>query len=566
MSDSELVTGGLPCPDCGGSDPLALYDDGHTHCFSCDTTTQPGSYNGPGGAAPGQHKKKPRGLLKGLEYQALHKRKITEETCRKFGYGIGETSRGKVQVAPYYDADRNLVGQKLRGRDKAFSWRGEVKPQDCRPFGSHVWPETGKNIVVTEGEIDALAMSQVQGNKWPVVSIPTGAGKKAVRKYMASQLEYFEGFDKVIIMFDMDPIGQEAAKAAAEVLGPRAHIAVLPLKDPGEMLEKGKVKELTDAMWRAKKHQPEGIVDLFSLREEVLKPVEWGLSYPWDELTDLTFGARLGELIAFGAGTGIGKTDVFTQIMQHFIEEHGEKLGVFALEQEPQQTAVRLVGKIAKKAFHVPLPRDATEEDYSQRKVEIATAWEAHVSEGMVYLYDSFGINEWESVASKIRYLRDAEGVRFFFLDHLTALAAGHEDERKALDNIMAEMGSLVKEVPITIFFISHLATPEGTPHEEGGRVKIRHFRGSRAIGFWSSYMIGLERNQQAESERVRATTTVRILKDRETGRATGQTFWLAYDHETGMLSSTTDPEQEGSTFGFEDATEEDPTTEQGDF
>jgi hypothetical protein len=32
-------------------------------------------------------------------------------------------------------------------------------------------------IVVTEGEIDALAMSQVQGNKWPVVSIACGADR-----------------------------------------------------------------------------------------------------------------------------------------------------------------------------------------------------------------------------------------------------------------------------------------------------------------------------------------------------------------------------------------------------
>jgi twinkle protein len=35
-------------------------------------------------------------------------------------------------------------------------------------------------LTITEGEIDALSVSQAQGNKWPVVSVPTGA-KGAVK-------------------------------------------------------------------------------------------------------------------------------------------------------------------------------------------------------------------------------------------------------------------------------------------------------------------------------------------------------------------------------------------------
>ena len=104
---------------------------------------------------------------------------------------------------------------------------------------------------------------------------------------------------------------------------------------------------------------------------------------------------------------------------------------------------------------------------------------------------------------------------------------------------MMAEMGSLVKELGVWVLFVSHLATPEGTPHEEGGRAKIRHFKGSRAIGFWSHFMIGLERNQQAEEEDDRSTTVYRMLKDRYTGRSTGETFNIRYDQKTGRLVET---------------------------
>jgi twinkle protein len=126
--------------------------------------------------------------------------------------------------------------------------------------------------------------------------------------------------------------------------------------------------------------------------------------------------------------------------------------------------------------------------------------------------------------------------VQYVFLDHLTALAAAEEDERVALERIMADMGSLVKRLDIALILVSHLATPEHGSHEEGARVTIRQFKGSRAIGFWCHFMFGLERDQQSEDDSTRTTTTFRVLKDRYTGRATGATFALGYDRDTGML------------------------------
>ena len=38
MTESEFIKH-EPCPDCGSSDALAVYTDGHTFCFSCQTRT-----------------------------------------------------------------------------------------------------------------------------------------------------------------------------------------------------------------------------------------------------------------------------------------------------------------------------------------------------------------------------------------------------------------------------------------------------------------------------------------------------------------------------------------------
>lgn len=541
MRDSELIEHrACPSAECGSSDAFAVYDDGHGWCYSCGHF-EPGES---GRSSPAPRTKTPSNLIQGGEVQRLKTREITAETCAHFGYVKVDYKGQSCFVAPYYNGEGQLVAQKLRLASKDFKWRGDSKAIDVLPFGSHCFPHSGKKLIVTEGEIDALAMSQVQNNRWPTVSIPTGATPKTVRRYFARHMDYFEGFDEVVLMFDMDEIGRAATQQAAEVLGSRAKIATLAMKDPSDMLKAGKVQDLLAAMWGAKTYRPEGIVDLASLKEDVLRPIEKGLSWPFETLTELTYGIRLGEIYALGAGTGVGKTDFFTQTMAHLMKEHDQKIGVFALEQEPKETGLRVMGKLAEKPFHIP--------DAGWVKDDLAAAWDEYAKDGTMFLYDSFGINDWDAVKSKIRYLRDAEGVQYFFLDHLTALAAWQDDERVALEKIMAELGGLVKEIPIALFFISHLATPDGKPHEEGGRVMIRHFKGSRSIGFWSHFMFGLERDQQNSNHKIRTTTTFRVLKDRYTGRSTGQVFYLGYDQETGYLFETTPPDETAESFGFD--------------
>lgn len=519
MSGSEFLRH-IPCENCGSSDGNSLYSDGHQFCFVCNTDVQPKG----GGKITKEASKKlipPEDLV----YQAIPKRKLREDTCSHFGYGIGTYNGKKVQVAPYYDKSGALVGQKLRFPDKTFAVLGSIK--DAMPFGFHCWPRTGKRVVVTEGEIDALTMSQVQGNKWPVVSIPNGV--QGAKKTIAKHRDYFLGFDEVVLVFDQDEPGQKAVQECAAVLGGRAKIAALPLKDPNEMLLAGRVDELVTAVWRAEPYRPEGIVKGSELKERVSKKPEWGLSWFCDTLTKYTYGIRTTELIALGAGVGVGKTDLLTQQIHHFLFHHKENVGAFFLESTCEDLMRRMLGKHAGKQFHLP-DGDWTEDD-------LEAAWKDYYSCGAeVFLYDSFGSNKWESIREKIEYLYHAEGVRYFILDHLTALAAEEEDERRALDAIMAEMGGLVKKLGIALIFVSHLATPERGSHEEGAQVQARHFRGSRAIAQWSSFMIGLERNQQADDEEERHTTTVRIIKDRYTGKATGEKFRLGYDHATGRL------------------------------
>lgn len=446
-------------------------------------------------------------------------RGITPETFAFWKYGKGTYKGEPVHIASHFSNGR-MVGQKIRTRSKDFKVLGKLEPL----YGQWLWSPT-RRLVVTEGELDALSVSQVMNNRWPVVSIPQGAPSAA--KALGEASEWVEEFDEVVLLFDQDEVGRDAAEEAAQVLSPgKAKIGVLPRKDANEMLKAEEEKALMQAIYDAKTYRPDGIVSLGDVMHEILTPPKVGMSAPWQTMTDLMYGFRPGEWYCIGAGVGVGKTDVFMTILAHLLKQNEPVAGIF-LEQPVSETGKRLAGKLDGKLYHVP------DVEFDPKGLEETLA---SISDHL-YLYNHFGTCDWDVIKKLLRYLRHGCGVRYVFLDHLTALASHADDERRALDSICAEMSSLCQELGLTMFVVSHLTTPSGEAHEEGGRVKEKHFTGSRAIARWAHYMIGLERNKQDEDEEERHVTTVRFLKDRYTGRATGKCFRIKYDPESGVLA-----------------------------
>jgi twinkle protein len=135
---------------------------------------------------------------------------------------------------------------------------------------------------------------------------------------------------------------------------------------------------------------------------------------------------------------------------------------------------------------------------------------------------------------------------KIIILDHISILVSGgqHGDERKALDEIMTKLRSLTQDTGITLFAVSHLKRPEGKAHEEGAVTSVAQLRGSASIAQLSDFVIGLERNGQADDPTERNTTYMRVLKNRFSG-ITGPAGALLYSGQTGRLSEYTPPEEE---------------------
>ena len=507
----------LPCPDCGSTDALTINTDGSTKCYSC------GIFK-PNGKAPAVSKRPSGGVFEACNYQAITARKINEDTCRKFGYAVGIRRQQPCHIANYRNLSGDVIAQKFRFQDKSFTCEG--KPTFF--FGQHLWPNGGRKVVITEGEIDALTVSQVQDNKWPVVSLPSGA--QSAKTVFKNNFEWLDSFDEVVLMFDEDDQGRKAAEEVCHLLpAGKTKIARLPMKDPNEMLLEGRGSEIVKAMWDAKPWKPDDIVDGVDLYERLTTPKNFtAIDYPFAGLNRLTHGIRKGEIVTFCAGSGIGKSHVCKVIAHDILKHSDHNVGYVALEESLERTANSIIGLEMGELLHLD-PNFTPTDSYNE-------AFKVTVGSGRCFLYDHWGSLDSDNLISHIRYMTKVLDVDYLVLDHLSIVVSGmgDGDERRMIDNTMTKLRALVEETKLGLILVSHLKRPEGRGHEEGASTSLAQLRGSAGIAQLSDMVIGLERNQQDTEDRNK--TVMRVLKNRFSGE-TGIACALNYNPETGSMS-----------------------------
>jgi twinkle protein len=531
MSDSKFVKH-TPCAHCGSSNANGLYDDGHQWCFKCET------YTNPDGSTELRQSKTMTPTTTRINFydnattNAINNRGISQATC--LSYGVKQDPLGNKHYYPYYDADGTMVAVKTRSvADKQFSIAGEFK--DAILFGQQNFAKAGRYLTICEGEIDAMASFQMQGSKYPVVSIRNGAS--AALKDCKAQYEYIDSFENIVIDFDADEPGQKAAQAVAELFGGKVKVLKHKkgYKDAADYLKNNSGKEYVDAWWSAESYIPDGIIQGNSLWEVVSTPIEKAdCDYPYEALNKLTYGIRKGELVMVTAGSGLGKSQFLREIVWHILNKTTDNIGLMFLEEGVRKTARSLMSLAVNRPIHLP--------DVEVTPEELKDAFDRTLGTDRLYLFDHFGSTSLENIINRVRYMAKGLNCGYVFLDHLSIIVSGGDvgDERKALDAIMTKLRMLVQETGISLICVSHLKRPEAKGHEEGAATSLAQLRGSGAIAQLSDIVIGLERNGQATDLIERNTTHVRVLKNRFSG-FTGQAGHLLYQSHTGRMLETTE-------------------------
>ena len=508
-TESEFVAH-EPCPNCGSSDANSRYSDGHTFCFSCHTYTPAEDWTH---THTGMNTNERVQFLGSAEQ--LHKRRISEATNQFYRiYRYGNTLR-----FPYYNDSGQVVGFKIKSKKKEFHYEGQGTDQ---LFGQHLFPTSGKRIVITEGELDAASCYEVMSG-WPMVSLPHGAA--SAKKDLQKAIPFLQGYQEIVLFFDNDEAGRTATELASGIL-PAGRVKVARLdnyKDASDALQAGDTDCIRKAIWDAKPYRPDGIIDGKSLFDVVTAPTEEAVwEYPFKGMNEKLHGIRYGELITITAGTGSGKTSFVREIASKLCQK-GETVGILELEANNKRTALGLMSAAVGKALHIG----------EHEEKELKEAFDATLANWNVYLFDGFGSFDPDVIYNRIEYLASGLECRIIFLDHLSILLSGLDgDERRMIDSTMTRLRSLVERTGITLYLVSHLrrSNSDSNSHEEGGRVSLGQLRGSHSISQISDTVIALERDQQSED--ANNITTVRVLKNRYSGEV-GVATRLTYDLST---------------------------------
>tara|TARA_B100000886_G_scaffold335769_1_gene293382 strand:- start:1847 stop:3268 length:1422 start_codon:yes stop_codon:yes gene_type:complete len=454
--------------------------------------------------------------------QRLQKRKLSEKTCQLY-----KIYRDEAQLRfPYFDGSGRIKGFKTKTKLKEFKYEG-VSTDTL--FGQHLFPNSGKRITITEGELDAASCYEAMEG-WPMVSLPHGVA--SAKKDIQKQIPLLQGYKEIVLFFDKDEAGRRATEQVAAIL-PHGTVKIAnladPYKDASDALQAGDKNAICRAIWDAKPYQPDGIVDGKSLLDAVTTPCPpCDHKYNWAGLQEKTHGIRYGELTTITAGTGQGKSTFCRQLATELLEE-GVKVGYIALEESNRRTALGLMSVAVGKALHLG------EHDYETLK----HAYDSTINGWQLYLYDHFGSLSSDIIYSRIEYMALGLDIKVIFLDHLSILLSGLDgDERRMIDQTMTNLRSLVERTGITLFLVSHLRrTQTDKDHTDGAKVSLGQLRGSQAISQLSDTVLALERDQQAGDD----TSTLRVLKNRYSGE-TGVAAALKYDKQTCRFNETTDP------------------------
>lgn len=535
---------------CGSSDALQVFENENGkftgYCFACDTYVPDPYSEGQKPARKGRLKKSDAEVQEEIDAIAaypimgLKSRSLKQETLDYFGVRVGLSEvDGITPIVSCYPVHKNgvLVGYKEKLLKEKIIWSVGDTKGDTDLFGWRKALESGATkLFITEGEDDACALFQAfkdkeKGGKWEeynpaVVSLTKGAG--GVKKDLTFNLQKIrKNFKTVIFVFDMDDAGRKAVEDGMSII-PTAHSVDIPEKDANDCVIKGKSLALANAcLFKTSVPKNTRIVLASTYYEDARKPAEFGLSYPWPKMTELTRGQRVGETYYLGSGVKMGKSTCKDTLAAHFITEHKKKVFMAAPEEVGKDTLKGVVGKVVGSNFKDP------KLDFNYEKFDEGY----EVVRDSLYLLDMYQHLNWENLKSDIVVAAN-EGCEVVMVDPITNLTNGinSADANTVLQEISQELAAMAMDFGLIVWIFCHLRAPDsGDPHERGGKVQSYQFAGSRAMMRSCHMMVGLEGNKDPDlPEEVRNQRRLVILEDRQFGQS--GTVPLYFNEKTGLL------------------------------
>ena len=391
-------------------------------------------------------------------------------------------------------------------------------------FGQNLF-NTGsyRTLIITEGELDALSAFQMMNNnpkrpQFAVVSLPSATPNKDI---WVKNKEWLESFSKIVVATDNDEAGEKVAKTIQRLYPKAARRVVMDsFKDANEFLVGDAATDFVTAVNSAKTYTPSNVI---ATTEAFLDLLDSTKDHAFcatgiEEFDDLALGLMRNHVTLFKAATGQGKTELMRYLEYTLLTTNPDiSIACTHLEETDLRSVLGLCS--------YQLQKNVTRLDLIEAhglKEDVRGAISDLTKEGR---YIQFGVADASTVAdilAQIRWLSEARGVSFVFLEPIQDLLAGASDvesKEKMLSDLAVRLTTLAAELEIGIVVVGHT--------NDNGQIKY-----ARTIEQRASVVVDLSRDQLAEDPDARNTLKMVITKNRPTG-ATGYAGSLKFNPET---------------------------------
>lgn len=490
----------LPCPCGRSSDAYAVDHDGDGFCFSCDKY-----FNNSG-------KEKYNNMVGKEEYRSFSHRGISEKTFDFFG--IVTKFIDDVPVETGFPHVNGMIKIRRMGevpkKDRFYINNSSPIP-GC--FGIELFdPGSKDSITISEGLYDYPSVYEMCSGQTASVAVQSSSTAKRDCTY---NYDIINSYKKIILCFDNDEQGKKAEREVASLFDFNKvyRVRLSKHKDPNEYKENKKDFEFYAAWKSASKFSPEHIISSFMDVRNALETHKEDVigNYPFTDLENKLYGLHKGEVIVVKAPEGVGKTEFFRALEYYNLKNTKNRIGILHME-EDNATTIKGIA-----TYELRTPCALPDSGVSNELVMETYKSVVNQDESRIFIHSSFDVTDEDEIVDNIRFLVAAAGCSIVFLDHITWLATGtdDEDERKKLDRISQRLKLLAMELEFCLVMISHV--------NDAGQT-----RGSRNISKVANTVISLSRDVSAGDN----ITNFVIDKARLTGR-TGPAGFAVFNTET---------------------------------
>lgn len=392
----------------------------------------------------------------------------------------------------------------MKDKKQQFANKITAKEQETfrMPFFSHFKAPSCDYLIITEGEFDCIALSQLGACN--CVSLPNGSG--SVESAFKNHYEFLQEFDKIYIAFDMDESGEKAALKALSMISPSKYRRIcFPCKDANDWIKQNPdvtMEDLTALMANAKHVKETCITNMAELPDSFYKAIDLGISTGWKKLDDILGGLRIGEVTVLSADTGSGKSTFCINLFKN-IADQGKGIWLNSYEMSPMMVNRKLASIVLKTKMKC---RDFT--------LEEKNAYVKYLKDHKCHLNIKNNKVDIDVLRKQFEMASLVYDVKYILIDHLDYIYSNGK-KKTSLENIdeaVREIHALAMEFQVGVILVVH---PKQVM--EGKEITMSDLKGSSAIKQYADNIIVVTRMDRLDAND-KLRVKVRVFKNRLQG------------------------------------------------